>query len=1150
MNSTEHIHSRAKSFNRFFIRPIFALCMALAVSRAGAVDDYFINQANVTYPGTAPFPPQIDALNFINSGSFTVNFTSPSLQPYYETSDTLNYTNTGFLNANTGFLFDNFSAATGFHFPAASFFNQGTVSCGSVNNLGDPFGGLLGLLGFAQCRVSATNIVNPGIVVAGQQGLIQFTGQNVNLSRSTLSIEGIPFNTGGVGVAGLNTNRFLQWDPSLFLGATFAESAYFPLPPNILGIFNSTAYINTTQGQGTTNIVRCVFIEDDSIPSTAVSVFFDSGGVIGPGNVTIQWAGSYLDSASGNTYSNYLYLNNDYKTGASTNVTFINGVPSSMRFSQSTTPQNFGVPPAPAGFTPVFPSGVVTNLYVFGNIQLIASSVSTNSVANGSVTNLPGRVEISGANNLDLSYAQISGQSYMSIVSTNQFNGSAGAFIATPYADLNLGTTNGSLIVSNIMEPSIPLWGGTVQAWNTRWISTDPVLGTNDFRVLIVRSQLTTTILGQVQDLILHDYSSNSIILSDTMNVMRTFYADSQSLTLTTNPIGNGATSLEGELNLQNPNIFFQSSVPNLRYLTNNGAIRAQNLAIFGNPFVTNVTSAVAARGTLSEIGTNVVKNDKVTIGTNSYTFVSALSGTANQVAIVPASFDGSISNLIAAINGAAGAGVAYSSATKSNSQVTAGALMNHAFTVTALAPGIAGNAIITKFIPATASSNLTWGGSSTLVGGAAESTNIVPFLFSTALINNGVFMDQGSIIDAGNFESSGVFSNGVGSFNLQSLTTTLTNGALSADGDVSITASNLVTSNLLMQAGRSLTLTVTNLLTDSGPSPTNLSLWSVGALSVGSGFNLPIKPASGDLLGTTILLSAPTNRNVVSTWAGVDHGLSNSGYTNNEAIGRLIMNAANNTPTRTDFGVLSFNAAGVSNAIYIDELILTNFSVHGNATNLYNFPWLKIGTNMFVYFAQAIANGNSVAEAIDNASKNGANGGRLRWISSYTGYYSSTNLVSTNTNGTITTNTVNAALAASSTIDSDSDGRPNSVDSTPFLLASEINLTSTVTNVPPQMVKVQWTTIPNATNFIYYSTNFASTNWLPYTNFQNWYYGNNVAVTNAAHGNGFRSPQVYVNNASLPDNSQQTNVWVFDAITNVPHYYKVVVWPWVTFPE
>ncbi len=76
---------------------------------------------------------------------------------------------------------------------------------------------------------------------------------------------------------------------------------------------------------------------------------------------------------------------------------------------------------------------------------------------------------------------------------------------------------------------------------------------------------------------------------------------------------------------------------------------------------------------------------------------------------------------------------------------------------------------------------------------------------------------DQGSTIYANNFLSSGIISNGAGSFLLQSLATVLTNGAIAAGGDVSITTASLVTSNLMLQAGRALTLQVTNFLTDNG---------------------------------------------------------------------------------------------------------------------------------------------------------------------------------------------------------------------------------------------------------------------------------------------------------------------------------------------
>jgi hypothetical protein len=231
-----------------------------------------------------------------------------------------------------------------------------------------------------------------------------------------------------------------------------------------------------------------------------------------------------------------------------------------------------------------------------------------------------------------------------------------------------------------------------------------------------------------------------------------------------------------------------------------------------------------------------------------------------------------------------------------------------------------------------------------------------------------------------------------------------------------------------------------------------------------------------------------------------------------------------------------------------VDLLVLTNYATQGSNNANYDFPWLKIHTNMMIYFAQALSGGTSVAESIDEASKNGQNGGRLRWIYSYTGALSSTNLVYTNLDGSTYTNVFNAALAASSHIDSDSDGRANNEDPTPFFVPQELNFNVSLTNFPAKSAKLEWTTIPNATNVVYYSTNLI--NWLAFTNFKNWYYGSTVTRTNGGNYSSFLSPQAYYMDGSLPDNAQQTNVWIYDSITNVPHYYKVQVQPWLNNPE
>lgn len=60
--------------------------------------------------------PNIDAINFINNGSFSASSSSQ-----YETKDTLNYLNSGTMNGSGGFLFD--TLTSGFRYMASSFYN-------------------------------------------------------------------------------------------------------------------------------------------------------------------------------------------------------------------------------------------------------------------------------------------------------------------------------------------------------------------------------------------------------------------------------------------------------------------------------------------------------------------------------------------------------------------------------------------------------------------------------------------------------------------------------------------------------------------------------------------------------------------------------------------------------------------------------------------------------------------------------------------------------------------------------------------------------------------------------------------------------------------------------------------------------------------
>lgn len=127
-----------------------------------------------------------------------------------------------------------------------------------------------------------------------------------------------------------------------------------------------------------------------------------------------------------------------------------------------------------------------------------------------------------------------------------------------------------------------------------------------------------------------------------------------------------------------------------------------------------NTVTLAQATGTLTSNNTNVSDGDTVTVGGTTYTFKTTLTPSAGQV-LIGANADASLLNLIRAINHSGTPGTDYECAA-ANTQVTAATSVTaHAFAVTAIVRGIAGNAIATTDTAAT----LSWG-AATLSGGEA----------------------------------------------------------------------------------------------------------------------------------------------------------------------------------------------------------------------------------------------------------------------------------------------------------------------------------------------------------------------------------------------------------------------------------------------
>jgi hypothetical protein len=955
MNGTANNNCPANCMNRLIKWPLLCVLLSLALVGAAMADPFYQNLGDLEYTDPGNPAPAIDGNNystpaFDNEGTFRINYNiySPNVV-FYEPQNMLFYTNYGTMTVNTpfsninGLIFLNNTFGCGYRFDqqtgsghsmADTFYNPGAIRCDSFvdgNNV-FTFGSteFFILASVGTFNASATNILNPGTVDVGVDSLMQFTGQNVDLSRSTLTVENLQslFLGSSVGVSSfgaVGTDTNFDWVPSADLTTTTAVSSF----PYIVNLTNSTPYFDIQSQNGGSNvIVRAVFVQDTS-PNVKVKVYIDpnlNAGSFGfaAGAAHVEWSGGYVDPGTCNIATNYLYLTDDYVLGASTNVVVVGGVPDNFTFLTASAPLLTGAlsPAYYNGFTSV----AITNPYAYMNAQLVSTTAPTNATVTnpyGALTNLPGRIQITATKELNLSLAQISGQNYLSLTCTNQYDGNDGAQIASPYSDINLGVTNGFLAVTNLLQSALPNWSGSVQAWSTRWITVTNGI-TNDFRVLIVGSTQSVPVTSpQVQNLNLH--ATNSLVISDVLNVMGSLKIDAQNLTLTTNECGVGAGSFDGELNLLSTTILWPSALPNVRWLTNNGAIRILNAGNFGSP-----------------------------------------------------------------------------------------------------SPG-----------------------------------NYLAF------INTGFLSDLGSTIYASYFENSGTITNGVnGSFILQSQTTVLTNGFIVAGANVSVTTGSLVASNVMLQAGRSLTLQVTNLLTDTGPSPTNGNFWSVGGISSIGGMNLPVKPVSGDLLGTTITNIALPTRSVINIWAATNYGVSVAGYANNAAVGHLILDAQGSSSKFT------FNGIGTSNALYVDYLELRDYATNRNANG--DPTALTNNTGLVIYYAQAVQNGVSVADKLNHK-----NGDHLRWVSAYNGYFSSTNMIYGGM-----TNVINTALAQSTLLDSDGDGVANASDPSPLFVPGQMVFTLSPTNVPPLKVQIKWQTIPNATNYILYTTNLASPNWLVLTNF------------------------------------------------------------------
>lgn len=342
-------------------------------------------------------------------------------------------------------------------------------------------------------------------------------------------------------------------------------------------------------------------------------------------------------------------------------------------------------------------------------------------------------------------------------------------------------------------------------------------------------------------------------------------------------------------------------------------------------------------------------------------------------------------------------------------------------------------------------------------------------------IINRGTNTAFSHFICADTFENSGrmetaqistgglvpVTQPNVGTIQLFANSAKLEGGQFVAGGDVRLAGGDIKIRNYVTQAGKALILSVTNTLEDSGGDANN-------TFSMNDGFQLLVKPAFGDLLGSSFHSVAPKFQEVRHFWAGEDRGATKAGFSNNAAIGRLVLTDDVDTLHRFS-GTGSANGLDVEldgyshghpqtgNGLYVDFLELSAGIQNDLAGTI------QIDPNLTIYFADA----NVPVEDLD-----GELGGRLRWVKEFAGPNSSVD-VALSSGRTVK---VNRGLRQSRIIDSDADGVANAFDLDPF---SGIRIAKIeVTRATPSNALISFEAAANTTYILEFTTTLFPPSW------------------------------------------------------------------------
>jgi hypothetical protein len=610
-------------------RTIFAIFgwLAAGLVGLGATADQYVNDDSISTP------PQVDARVFLNRG--TMNFNGLTLP--FDTQNTLYFTNTGTM-AGKGYINSatlEYDSLGGFRLDHTDGINGTRIPASVINNLqgatidGEPF-----------LSLSATNVINRGLLQSAVAGLIRINGQNVDLANSRLDLgtvsdklydqsgrqsrtnftpmRAVYDSTWGTNIVDLDLAEFFKYATN---GSTVTTPGYIvdPLPfPDSMSLSAPLIFVHTNsfgpKKAPTNQIIEVVFVANNNTNVSVDVSFLPSSEQSNPFNTLVtKFSGYETNVVTRQRVSRSLFLTDrlasatNLLVAADTNLFLLtnsttlstfrpanfriersgnsgaaaNALISSNTFTQFVSPQfTNGMSYSNAAVTPFFSA---YEAYVDSNVQLTNNNYAA-------LTNYAGRLEIN-ADNLNLSNTRLRAAGAAFIKAKNLI-GSAGLAADVPKLYYELGATNGNLVLQGLAGTQITRFAsGDIKAWSAIWTNGFDQTTTNstiDPSSGATNSEVVTTNFTTMFHVLLVSASLTSDDGVTSVSGLKgvatnTTVADQllidSSIELNTDNLTVNGTLLVGSTG---SGFWNAASAPGLRRLTNNGILAVQGVANFG----------------------------------------------------------------------------------------------------------------------------------------------------------------------------------------------------------------------------------------------------------------------------------------------------------------------------------------------------------------------------------------------------------------------------------------------------------------------------------------------------------------------------------------------------------------------------------------